>query len=207
MAMYRMEVVANFCWRLCLLFIVQVIITSCEQSRLGLRPVSVADFEKFVAQTGYVTDAERYGWSIVQLDVYDFITRKGAHWRKPNGLAAANDPDLPVTQVSFNDALAYCQWANVRLPTYDEYWDLVRTDERTIVSENLYPISAVDKVNILGNVWDITEPNKGGQVRLAGGSLFCSMTTCNGTVADRMLYVYKETGNIHIGFSVIFQIN
>ena len=40
-------------------------------------------------------------------------------------------------------------------------------------------------------------------VRLAGGSLFCSVNSCLGTVKDRELIVDKETGNIHIGFSVI----
>jgi len=40
---------------------------------------------------------------------------------------------------------------------------------------------------------------------LAGGSLFCSKDTCHGTQKDRELYVDKETGNIHIGFSVLTQ--
>lgn len=72
-----------------------------------------------------------------------------------------------------------------------------------VVSENELPISSVKEVNILGNVWDITETKRGNLVRLAGGSLFCSKTTCHGTVKQRELFVDKETGNIHIGFSVI----
>ena len=74
---------------------------------------------------------------------------------------------LPVTQVSYNDAKAYCNWANKRLPTYDEYWELVKNDHRTIVSENILPISNVDEVNIIGNVWDITEIENKESVRLA----------------------------------------
>ena len=108
-----------------------------------------------------------------------------------------------MTQVSYNDALEYSKWAGVRLPTYDQYWEIVDRDNRLIVSDNLYPISPVDEVNIIGNVWDITEPESSNQIRLAGGSLFCSIDTCHGTHKERELYVDKETGNIHIGFSIL----
>jgi hypothetical protein len=110
---------------------------------------------------------------------------------------------LPVTQVSYNDAIAYCKWSNKRLPSYIEYWKIVKNDKRTIVSENKLPISETDKVNIVGNVWDITKDEKNQVIRLAGGSLFCSKTTCHGTTKERELFIDKETGNIHIGFSVI----
>jgi len=168
-----------------------------------LRPVTFGEFESFVDATDYVTDAERYGWSIVQQNVFDFITAEEATWRKPDGINTIDNKKLPVTQVSYNDARAYCKWSDTRLPTYDEYWKLVENDNRPIVADNLEPISAVDAVNIVGNVWDITDTTEGINVRIAGGSLFCSEKTCNGTVEDRKLYVDKETGNLHIGFSVI----
>ena len=142
----------------------------------SLNPVTVKQFKEFISATGYETDAERYGWSIVQLNVYDYKIVDGATWLRPDG---------------------------VSLPTYEQYWKLVSSDERLIVSDNKYPISPVEEVNIIGNVWDITEPIKSDQVRLAGGSLFCSIDTCHGTQEDRELYVDKETGNIHIGFSVL----
>ena len=44
----------------------------CRPSQKTLEPVSYGDFEKFVQATAYVTDAERYGWSIVQQNVFDF---------------------------------------------------------------------------------------------------------------------------------------
>ncbi|MFT4781864.1 MAG: hypothetical protein ACI9SD_001553, partial [Pseudohongiellaceae bacterium] len=110
---------------------------------------------------------------------------------------------LPVTQVSYNDALAYCKWAKKRLPSYNEYWKIVKNDNRIIVSENKLPISEVDNVNIVGNVWDITKNENNESIRLAGGSLFCSESNCHGTIKERELFVDKETGNIHIGFSVL----
>ena len=168
----------------------------------SLNPVTVKQFKEFINATGYETDAERYGWSIVQLNVYDYKIVDGATWLRPDGDNLSID-SLPVTQVSYKDAVEYCKWADVSLPTYEQYWKLVSSDERLIVSDNKYPISPVEEVNIIGNVWDITEPIKSDQVRLAGGSLFCSIDTCHGTQEDRELYVDKETGNIHIGFSVL----
>ena len=168
----------------------------------SLNPVTVKQFKEFINATGYETDAERYGWSIVQLNVYDYKIVDGATWLRPDGDNLSID-SLPVTQVSYKDAIEYCKWASVSLPTYEQYWKLVSSDERLIVSDNKYPISPVEEVNIIGNVWDITEPINSDQVRLAGGSLFCSIDTCHGTQEDRELYVDKETGNIHIGFSVL----
>jgi len=168
----------------------------------SLNPVTVKQFKEFINATGYETDAERYGWSIVQLNVYDYKIVDGATWLRPDGDNLSID-SLPVTQVSYKDAIEYCKWASVSLPTYEQYWKLVSSDERLIVSDNKYPISPVEEVNIIGNVWDITEPVNSDQVRLAGGSLFCSIDTCHGTQEDRELYVDKETGNIHIGFSVL----
>ena len=168
----------------------------------SLNPVTVEQFKEFVNATGYETDAERYGWSIVQLNVYDYKIVDAATWLIPDGDNLSIE-SLPVTQVSYNDAIEYCKWAGVSLPTYEQYWKLVSSDERLIVSNNNYPISPVEEVNIIGNVWDITEPINSDQVRLAGGSLFCSIDTCHGTQEDRELYVDKETGNIHIGFSVL----
>ena len=168
----------------------------------SLNPVTVKQFKEFINATGYETDAERYGWSIVQLNVYDYKIVDGATWLRPDGDNLSID-SLPVTQVSYKDAVEYCKWADVSLPTYEQYWKLVSSDERLIVSDNKYPISPVEEVNIIGNVWDITEPINSDQVRLAGGSLFCSIDTCHGTQEDRELYVDKETGNIHIGFSVL----
>ena len=184
------------------LFLFALLFLCTSPKDLSLKTVSVNEFKDFVNATGYVTSAEEYGWSFVQQNVYDYIVVDGANWLKPDGTNPSID-SLPVTQVSYNDAIEYCKWADVNLPTYNQYWELVSSDERLIVSDNMYPISSVESVNIIGNVWDITEPKNSDQVRLAGGSLFCSIDTCHGTQEDRELYVDKETGNIHIGFSIL----
>lgn len=170
--------------------------------------VSYSEFKEFITATNYITDAEKFGWSFVQRNVYDFDIVDGATWFKPDGKSPVANYDLPVTQVSYNDAKAYCAWSNTTLPTYSNYWLMVKKDQRVIVSNNLYPISSVKDYNLVGNVWEITEPDNNilDSVRLSGGSLFCSVHTCNGTSKSRSLYVDKETGNINIGFAVLKKI-
>lgn len=187
----------------CKVLMVLVALYSCNEKQLNLELVSYVQFELFDSETNYVTDAEKYGWSIVQKDVYNYEVVEGATWLKPDGINEVASGDLPVTQVSYNDAKAYCKWAHKKLPSYEEYWELVEDDTRVVIFDNMFPISDLSKVNAIGNVWEITELQKNASVRLAGGSLFCSGNTCNGTIKERELYVDSITGNIHIGFGVI----
>ncbi len=175
---------------------------SCENQRILIIPVSVSQFKDFIEATDYKTDAEKFGWSIVQTNVFDFVVVDGATWFKPDGKNSAKS-NYPVTQVSYNDAIEYCKWANLSLPSYEQYWELVAEDGRTIASEERLPISPINEVNVVGNVWDITSTLISDEVRLAGGSIFCSSTLCDGTNKDRELFVDRQTGNTNIGFSVI----
>jgi len=177
--------------------------TESNNSKEKLEVVTYDQFNEFVKKTGYITDAENFGWSIVQTDIFNFHKVEGANWKKPDGKSEPNSGDLPVTQVSYNDAVAYCKWSGTQLPTYNEYWDLIKEDKRKVITDNKGPITTTNKANILGNVWEITSTENNGNIRLAGGSIFCSPNTCHGTKKDRELYVDKQTGNFHIGFAVI----
>lgn len=115
---------------------------------LARNPVTTAQFAAFVAATGYLTTAERpldpadfpgtlhldpRPGSLVfrptegPVDLRDWRQwwswMPGASWRAPRGLEAPSAAldEHPVVHVSYEDAIAYCAWVGVRLPTEEEW--------------------------------------------------------------------------------------
>jgi len=89
--------------------------------------VTNAQFAAFVNDTNYVTDAEQTG---------------STGWR---GYYIQGKDNQPAVKVSWNDATAYCDWADRRLPTEAEWEKAARGPDG-----NLYP---------WGNNWNADNAN------------------------------------------------
>ena len=120
-------------------------------------------FTKFVEESKYKTDAEKEGAGNVRIG-RRWKKVDGASWKKPDGLTTIDGKENhPVSQVSYNDASAYCKWAQKDLPTEAQWEKAARGPDA-----NEYPWGNSDPNdtsanfdNIIGTTTPVTEYEKG----------------------------------------------
>ncbi|WP_338207688.1 formylglycine-generating enzyme family protein [Lactiplantibacillus paraxiangfangensis] len=167
--------------------------------------VTVAEFQAFVTDTGYETQAERLGWSYVFFGLLDeailaqttattdmpwWRAVQGADWCHPEGPNSdiLTRQDYPVTQISLNDAVAYCIWAGVRLPSESEWEKAARGG----VSGLKYPWgnNLTENHAIHANTWQGTFPSENS---LADGYLGTAPVK---TYVPNQYGLYQMIGNV-----------
>lgn len=103
--------------------------------RLDVTEVTTARFAEFVAQTGYVTmaervldDGQRNGSAVFRKPASAgamnwWVFDGSASWKDPDGQLGSLKPGLlePVTHIALADAEAFAAWAGGRLPTEAEW--------------------------------------------------------------------------------------
>ena len=136
-------------------------------------PVTNAEFLEFVQATGYQTLAERLGDSYVfhlllpeeKRENYPHVTGfpwwkvvPNAYWAQPFGEGSSIEKieDHPVVHIALEDAIAYCRWAKVQLPTEVQWEYAARA-----MSTSTYPWGEelVPESGYRANTWQGDFPN------------------------------------------------
>lgn len=193
-----------------------------------------AKFQLFVSETGYITDAEKdnYGGAVYVNNEWKILP--DANWKHPRGKSTSIEDilDHPVVQVTYNDAIAYCNWVKVRLPSEKE-WEYACLEGKTAQRDININHSSGDEIDLedgfmftspvkefkpnslkvygmLGNVWEITTSafdisthGKAPIFVMKGGSFLCDAVYCKGYTPEARQSIAKNDAYFHVGFRVV----
>ncbi|NBC10828.1 MAG: ergothioneine biosynthesis protein EgtB [Planctomycetes bacterium] len=153
----------------------------CEAFELAARPVSNAEYLRFIEDGGY----ERanlwlaLGWALLNDEQWD----RPLYWFEDDGIwkqfgvfgPVALRPDEPVCHLSYFEADAYARWAGARLPTEAE-WEVAATqhaadteaarpgrfaDDRVFHPMPLSADAPTEPQRMCGDAWEWTSSSYG----------------------------------------------
>ena len=142
---------------------------SLDGFRIASTTVTNAEFADFVRATRYITDAETQGTSFVfYLQLGESVRQaarqvvsglpwwlpiENASWQRPEGPGSQvrDRPSHPVVHVSWNDAMAYCEWAGAQLPNEAQWERAARGGHeglRFAWGDDLYDAAGLPRCNV-----------------------------------------------------------
>ncbi len=145
---------------------------------LGTYHVTRGQFRQFVKQSGYKTDAEKgenrggFGWDS---DQGEFYTNEKYSWRNAG---FDQSDEHPVVNVSWNDAVAFCQWLSkkegktYRLPTEADWEYACRAGTKTRYYNGDDPEALAKIGNVADAAYKANFPFFNGAIKAKDGYVF-----------------------------------
>lgn len=174
------------------------VLGAAQNVSVSYTPVTNAQYQNFLRDTGYKAPS---GWT--------------------NGMMPQGKANYPVVNVSYYDAVAFCNWlsqkdasATYRLPTEREWEqaaghmpkdaDFNSGENRGITPVTTYSgtLSASGAIDMWGNVWEWTSTSRTAQTKaVKGGSWDSARTDCR--TEERTQSRLLNNGYSNVGFRVV----